>query len=131
MLKPNDKLVIDNDKAKASETDFVANKKLEELRSQVAKMLRLKIDDNEVNAKETLWTENKLAFDSMSLGEISLMLERWFNVKVIVDERLKQEKYTGDFDQEDIREVLDILKMTDRGFHYTYDKDKKEVTIRP
>ena len=131
MLKPNDKLVIDNDKAKASETDFVANKKLEELRSQVAKMLRLKIDDNEVNSKETLWTENKLAFDSMSLGEISLMLERWFNVKVIVDERLKQEKYTGDFDQEDIREVLDILKMTDRGFHYTYDKDKKEVTIRP
>ena len=94
-------------------------------------MLRLKIDDNEVNAKETLWTENKLAFDSMSLGEISLMLERWFNVKVIVDERLKQEKYTGDFDQEDIREVLDILKMTDRGFHYTYDKDKKQVTIRP
>ena len=48
-----------------------------------------------------------------------------------MDERLKQEKYTGDFDQEDIREVLDILKMTDRGFHYTYDKDKKEVTIWP
>ncbi|MFC0774901.1 FecR family protein [Terrimonas alba] len=131
MLKPNDKLVIDNDKAKASETDFVANKKLEELRSQVAKMLRLKIEDNEVNAKETLWTENKLAFDSTSLGEISLMLERWFNVKVVVDERIKQEKYTGDFDDEDIKEVLDALKMIDRGFHYSYDKDKREVIIRP
>lgn len=130
-LKPNDKLVIDNDKAKASESDFVATKKLEELRRQIAKTLQLKIGENEVNAKETLWTEDKLAFDNKPLEEIALMLERWFNVKVIVDDKIKHEKYTGVFDYEDIREVLNVLKMTDRGFHYTYEKDKKEVSIRP
>ena len=130
-LKPNDKLVIDNDKAKASESDFVATKKLEELRRQIAKTLQLKIGENEVNAKETLWTEDKLAFDNKPLEEIALMLERWFNVKVIVDDKIKHEKYTGVFDYEDIREVLNVLKMTDRGFHYTYEKDKKEVRIRP
>jgi ferric-dicitrate binding protein FerR (iron transport regulator) len=73
---------------------------------------------------------NKLAFDNESLEQIALKLERWFDVKVTIqDESLKAATYYGVFDDENLEEVLTALQLTG-NFHFRI-KDEKEVIIRP
>lgn len=60
---------------------------------------------------ELSWMENKLYMDNMSLGEVCLRLERWYDVYIdIKDEGLKQSiHYTGVLSEESITDVLDAL----------------------
>jgi transmembrane sensor len=78
---------------------------------------------------ETLWVKNKLAFDSETLENVALKIERWYGVKVdITDERLKSYEYHAVFDDESLQQVMDALSSTG-NFKYTI--NKKEVTIAP
>jgi len=68
---------------------------------------------------ELAWTENRLAFNSNSFAEIALMLERWYNVKIILeDTAIKSYFFTGTFDKKSITQVLEALQMS-RPFAYT------------
>lgn len=60
------------------------------------------------------WTDNVLVFQSESLAEIALKMERWFDVKVhIQDKSISKNIYTGTFkNKESIYQVLTVLKKT-------------------
>lgn len=71
------------------------------------------------------WTQNKMYLDNTSLREISIRLERWFNVRIqISPESLgDQIRYTGVLEEKTVQDVLDALGELS-NIHYTIKGDK-------
>ncbi|HEX7846975.1 MAG TPA: FecR family protein, partial [Chitinophagaceae bacterium] len=128
ILKPNDKLIVNNHKA-SFHTDSAIVKDRSKNQIPVMTLAKINYQQKDSSAIETLWVNNKLAFDGEPLEEIALKIERWFDVKVnIADERMKRDSYTAVFEEENLQQVMATLQMTGK-FKYTI--NKKEVTIRP
>lgn len=72
-------------------------------------------------AEDVAWKENRLYFKDQRMDEISLMLERWFGKKVVVlDESLKTARFTGNFENESLEEVLTAMQLSSPfSFHVT------------
>lgn len=78
----------------------------------------------ELEVNEIAWTQNKLVIDDSSLEEIAAMLERWYGVNVeFVDQEIRDYRYTGAFDKEELNTVLEFLKET-RYFRYEIVNDE-------
>jgi transmembrane sensor len=68
--------------------------------------------------KEIAWTENKLIFEDESLEEISRLLGRWYGVHIeFEDDAIRNYRFTGMFEKEDLNTVLSFLKESKR-FNY-------------
>jgi transmembrane sensor len=123
ILKPNDKLIVNN----------MAGTLAQEREKKVGKtppvlmLEKVSFKKTDSNAVETLWVMNKLAFDDDPLEEIALKIERWYDVKVIItDETLRKESYTATFEDKTLKEVMDALQ---EGGGFEYVINKKEVLI--
>lgn len=124
ILKPNEKLVVPNRPANENKAGAQDTKKLTFMLGRVNYQLK------DSSVIETLWVKNNLAFDNESLEDIALKIERWFDVKVtITKESLKQKKYSGFFEEEDLPQILEALKLAAGDFNYSI--NKKEVKIFP
>jgi ferric-dicitrate binding protein FerR (iron transport regulator) len=128
VLKPNEKLVVNNkslqfntDKDNKNNTPGTA-----ELDIKVAKV---HFESKDSSALETLWIKNKLVFDAESLEEVAQKIERWYDVKVVIngDNDLKKTAYSGIFDNETLSQLMEALTITG-NFKYTIHKNI--VTIR-
>ncbi|TDX00877.1 FecR family protein [Dinghuibacter silviterrae] len=116
LLKPNQKLSVstDNNEAPNKKTDTVS---LGVGHPQVG----------DSSAIETLWVENKLAFESETLDVVAGDIERWYNVEVrIRNERLRTLRFTGVFEDQGLQEVMEALKLTGR-FNYTIIGNKEVI----
>lgn len=61
-------------------------------------------------AKHLAWKDNELVFDDSRLGDIVQTLERWYGVDIeIKNAALKAERYSGQFQQPDLKTVLESL----------------------
>lgn len=79
---------------------------------------------------ETAWTENKLVFFNEPLEELVKRLERWYGIHItIADEEMKQLRFSGDFKQEDLPRVLEILQLT-MPFRYRQASDSSIVIYK-
>jgi ferric-dicitrate binding protein FerR (iron transport regulator) len=59
------------------------------------------------------WKDGKLMFVRKSLGEVTKMLERWYNVKIELEStETKELWFTGTIEKETISEVLELIKTT-------------------
>ncbi len=77
----------------------------------------------------TSWKENKLRFDNSLFGDVVKKLERWYDIKIILDKDLKySERYTLTIKTESLREVLKRLKLTTP---MSYKIDEEKVFIYP
>jgi len=76
----------------------------------------------------TKWINGHYFFEDEQFSSIVKKLERGFNVNIKVHvERMKQERYTGMFDNdESLYEILDIMKLK-RGFVYHTSKDTLHI----
>jgi ferric-dicitrate binding protein FerR (iron transport regulator) len=73
---------------------------------------------------EVSWLQNKLEFNNEPLEKIAAVLERWYNVKVVIeDSAIATYQYTGVFEQKTVDQVLKALQLS-RPFNYTIDKNK-------
>jgi ferric-dicitrate binding protein FerR (iron transport regulator) len=64
------------------------------------------------------WKENKLIFDNESFSSLVIRIERWYNVKFIVNyPALNSARFTGKFDKETLEQVLNAL-VTVTPFNY-------------
>jgi transmembrane sensor len=132
MMKPNEKLIINNDDVKqaaAPVKSIMASQKAAPLKErpiiELRNHLTLYPADNSI--VETAWKENRLVFSSETLEEIALKMERWYGVTIIIaSERLKKELLTGAFEEETIYQALDALQLTTP---FTYKMDKNVITI--
>lgn len=79
---------------------------------------------------ETSWVEDKLVFRNETFSDVSKRLERWYNIHFsFEDQEYLQEKLTGYFKDQPIRNVLDALQLT-LGFHYRIDGDTIHITSK-
>lgn len=72
----------------------------------------------------TAWKDDRLIFQSETLENIAYKLERWYDVKIhIEDEELKSYCYTGEFaHKETLSQVMEILNLT-TPIHFTFEKN--------
>ncbi|WP_298541458.1 FecR domain-containing protein [uncultured Aquimarina sp.] len=72
----------------------------------------IKVDS--VDSKNIIaWKEGKLVFDKTPLKQVVLDLKRKYNTEFIIrSDTLLQYKYTGEFDNLSLEEVLEILKLS-------------------
>lgn len=85
---------------------------------------------NEVNTDlYTSWKENKLKFDNALFGDVVKKLERWYDIKIILDKDLKYtERYTMTIKTESLLEVLKRLRLTTP---MSYKINEEKVFIYP
>ena len=70
---------------------------------------------NEVNTTAiTSWKDQLLVFADESFEDITIKMERWFNMKISIDDdELKRDRYTGKFvNNETVYQVLEASKVT-------------------
>ena len=61
----------------------------------------------------TSWKEDRLRFSNTPFAEVVKKMERWYGVKIILDESLQySENYTMTIRTESLRELLELLKIT-------------------
>lgn len=108
ILRPNEKLIVKH----PGPADTAGNSK--EHGNALLVVKALKKDPMYKNSPEILWMDNKLVFDGETLEAVCKKLERWYNVKITIqDESLKKGAYTAIFDGETLQNVLTALKITD------------------
>jgi len=130
VLKPNEKLMVNN-KALSFTTTTDSKGKARAPHSADITVGKVHFEAKDSSAWETLWIKNKLVFDEEKLEQVAQKIERWYDVKVIIDdsEAAKQtaNTYSGIFANESLPQVMEALKLTG-NFKYSINKDI--VTIR-
>ncbi len=123
VLKPNQKAVFIKDINKLTVTDK------EELKSINVSALskQISLQENVDTHILTAWKDNLLIFDNEYFESLAIKLERWYNVTIeIKSPDLKQERFTGKFENETIEQVLNALKIAE-PFDYTIIKNHIEI----
>ncbi len=81
-----------------------------------------------VATNQIAWTESKLVFRNTPMGEVAKTLERWYGTPVTLeDESLRQCPLTGTFQNQSLREVMNLIAMTNR---FQYELTPSQVTIK-
>jgi len=129
ILQPHEKLIF-----KKLGSELTVNDKAAEKKSTTEKGADPRIAITSLGSKpdsairETSWIYNTLIFDKETFQEVSLKMERWYNVKfTFQDERLMNNRITGTFQNETIQEALEALKLVVK-FDYIMDGNNVEVT---
>jgi ferric-dicitrate binding protein FerR (iron transport regulator) len=124
VLKPNEKISINTEEAKQI-TSKAGEKISVKSQSVIPQLVVNELKPNPTNniIPEIAWTQNKLYFEDKSLEDIVPMLEKWFGKTVILQtESLKKVRYTGNFENETIENVLSYLKLS-RPFNFKMEND--------
>jgi transmembrane sensor len=124
VLKPNEKISITNEEPKAeTKQNKIIASKIDPVRIPQIVVKELKTNTTYNIIGEIAWTQNKLYFEDENLEDIALRMERWFGKKVTVaNESLKNIRYTGNFENETMEEVLSYLKLS-RTFNFRLGND--------
>jgi transmembrane sensor len=90
---------------------------------------RFQVDNVETDI-HTSWTEGQLIFRKEYLPKMAHRLERWYNVKIELDndKRLENIHYTATIEMESFSEVLNLLKIT-ACVNYTWDSKTRVIKI--
>lgn len=78
----------------------------------------------------TSWKDGKLIFKHEYLPVAVKRLERWYNVKIILDDDKRLEKiwFSGTLEMESFTEVLELLKVTS-SIDYNYNEKTRTIRI--
>jgi len=132
MLKPNEKLVINNDDIVArvhgdTRAGKQENRPAEKIEKPIITLSHLTFLPVDSTVIETAWVQNRLVFSSETFEDVALKMERWYNVKIeFADESLKEATLTGNFEKETVVEAFNAMQLTTR-FLYTVKYDRITV----
>lgn len=127
MMKPNEKLILNNDDIKAEKVNTPAQKTTAAKPLPIIELSHLTFYPTDNSIVETGWVENRLVFTSETLEDIAVKMERWYGVNIVIaNEKLKKELLTGIFEKETIYQALSALQLTTP---FTYKVDKNIITI--
>ena len=77
----------------------------------IENILPVKLGDHEY-ISEVTWVENKLVFQNESFEELIPKLERWYNVKIsLEDPAIRSYRYTGVFIDENIMQAMEAMQL--------------------
>jgi len=128
IMKPNELVAYSKQEDKFT---IIREKQYNNIQLSVKKVKNIELIANPFISCEIenkiAWKNNRLVFRSEDIESIILKLERWYNVKIILkNEKLKQFRFTGSFDNETIEQALEALRLT-APFDYIIKKNK--ITI--
>lgn len=119
ILLPNEKISLKNNILTKADQP-ISNIKYE--------VQTVKAANNETIPEEAVWVKEKLAFTNESFDIVALKMERWHNVKFyFANEKLKDLRLNGDFDNVSIEETMHILQMM---VHFKYEMTGNNIYIR-
>lgn len=122
MLKPSDKLIIENNTATIPRPYNAA--KAPDLSVSLKKINYLAADSTII---ETSWVDDRLIFSDLSFAEIALEMERKFGVSIqFRSEAAKQFRFKGNFKNETVDQVLNALQLAN---YFSYQKNGNTITI--
>jgi transmembrane sensor len=121
-LNPNEKAVFTKRNEEIFIDRYETNKSPEKLTSKSL------VNVNKTVQSDISWTEQRLVFENETFEDLTKRLERWYNINIhISDEKLKSNRYTGKFvNNESIEQVLQIIAKT-TPMHYSIKDDN--ITI--
>ena len=113
ILKPHEKLIFDRFADKIVDEQIakgnVSQQKLVKPALIITQVAKNNIADSAII--ETSWVYNRLSFEDEKFDDIAVKMERWFNVKInINNEKIKGYKLTGSFENETVEEALKELQ---------------------
>jgi transmembrane sensor len=123
ILKPKEKLVVQNNTATLKPTAVLANRAVPDSigsgKGTRYALTNLTYFPNHAKTViETSWVENKLVFSDKEFVQLSGQLERWYGVHIeFGNDRVRAYRFTGLFEKETLRQALDALKMIE---HFNY-----------
>lgn len=131
ILKPHEKLIFDKYAAESNKkTDqHIANGNFSQDEIKKPAITIAQIANNIVDSAiiETSWVYNRLSFEDEKFDNIALKMERWFNVKITINnEKIKSYKLTGSFENETIDEALKELQYL---ISFSYKITGREIEI--
>ena len=108
ILKPSEKFDLIDHKVLVDKNK--ATKSLEDVTLRLDNITPYKVGKEEYIA-ETSWKENRLIFQNETFEELIPKLERWFNVRIRVENRdAMKYRFTGIFTSEKIDEALNAMR---------------------
>ncbi len=120
MLKPNEKIIVDvlaEDAASAADPVKI---KTEKNPPEPADLYHIEqLDGSRYNIiPEISWMQNELVFDNEIFSEVIAKMEKWYNVKIVLENNeLANKRVSGIFKKEDIRQALEALQYIG-GFRF-------------
>lgn len=119
MLKPNEKLIINNEEIKDDKKIVLAKQAQTITQKPIILLSHLTLLPKDNTIIETAWVRNRLIFVSETFEDVALKMERWYSVNIVfADGPLKKAFLTGSFEKETITEALNALELT-TGFSYS------------
>lgn len=126
MMKPSEKLVVSTSSKLIKEQTEIT-KKTTNQSEPILTLGHMTILPQDNTVVETSWIDNKLVFRSDRFEDLAIKMERWYGVTIIfADELLKDRRFTGVFEKENLNEALNALQMIS---DFTYKQVKDQVII--
>jgi transmembrane sensor len=133
VLNPNQLAVYNKSTNKLEITDLVIEEEI--VKEIIPKQAVLVTTDAPIiNSPEitTAWTNDNLVIYNERLDELSIRLERWYDVNIeIMDEELKEHTYMATYEKETIEQALYSLQAAAKGTpaYFKYQINKDQITI--
>jgi ferric-dicitrate binding protein FerR (iron transport regulator) len=113
ILKPNEKFALTENSKPQDQNNIDATPA-----TMVVEGVVPVIIGNKTYTEEVAWTQNQLVFHDETLAELKPRLERWFNVKINLDNtKTGNYRFTGSFKDETIMQALTALQSI-KPFNY-------------
>jgi len=94
-----------------------------------AKISRAIISSNVKTDLYTSWRDNRWIIEGMDIGQLSVLIERRYNVSIeFASAELKDYRFTGTFQDETLEQVMQVLKLT-APLNYEIGKGRVELTM--
>ena len=122
LLKPNERISINY--RVSNEKAHVAQNKMHLSAKSLTVLSGEKQDSSLI---QLLWNTGTLSFNKSSFAEIAGQLQQWYGVELVFeDSAVAQYRFTGDFKDKRIMEVLNALQLS-RHFNYEIDKSNSII----
>ncbi|MFT3902519.1 MAG: FecR family protein [Niabella sp.] len=122
ILKPSEKLIVQNDYQRGRNNNIHIGKDSSEVVLQQAT-----ISPVDSAILETQWLKSSISFDQQKLEDIIPMLESWYHVKITVkDKGLLEKRFNGKIENESLNEVLHLFSLVSE---LQYKTEGDNVTI--
>jgi len=126
MLKPNEKLIVNNEEAR-QQKDASGPAEQEQETAPVLSIVHVTHEPISNDILETSWVANRLVFSNETFDEVAIKMERWYNVNInIQSPALKIKRFTGSFENETVEEALTALRYT---LKFNFSIDKQNIII--
>ena len=122
ILKPNEKLVVQNEQGKVDAVRTVPVR-----HEPIVAIKNLSYLRGEPTAVETQWTQNRLSFQDETFAEISAKMMRWYDVSFEFRNHNREDtRFTGSFKDETLQQALEAMKYSSA---FRFEIRNKVVTI--